>query len=126
MDGIPISAGLVTTVANSTTANQVQNTYDYVGAGKLLLFAKSSATGVQANLFVAGNQIANRTLIPFTGTAGTLDTSANLVAAGNTFGGRVELTFTNTTAGTPTVDFLLMFQGIPIVGRALGRILGGR
>jgi len=124
MSGIPISAGRATLVASSTTANQVQNTYDYVSAGRLALFAKSSAIGVQANLFVSGNQICNRLSIPFVGTAGTLDTSANLLAAGNTLGGRVELTFTETAAGTPTVEWVLTFQGIPIAGKLLSRLTG--
>ena len=124
MSGIPIASGLVSVTANSTSSNQVQNTYDYVGVGRLTLFAKSSATGVQANLFVSGNQVCNRLLIPFTGTAGTMDTSANMVAAGNTLGGRVELTFTNTTGGTLTADYLLTFLGIPIAGNAISRLLG--
>lgn len=125
MAGIPIASGsAVSVAANSTSSNQVQNTYDYVQAGRLALFARGSATGLQANLFVSGNQICNRLAVVFTGTAGALDTSAHLLAAGNTLGGRVELTFTNTTAGALTIDYVLTYQGIPIASRALSRLFG--
>lgn len=122
MQGIPISAGAATALSTTETANQVQNTYDYVGAGRLHLYAKASAATVLANLFVNGTQVCRRLPIMFTGTAGTIDTSANLVTSVNTLGGRVELTFVATT-GTPTVDFLLTFEGIPL-GRGISRLLG--
>lgn len=125
MAGLPIaSTSALSVAANATSANQVQNTYDYVKAGILSVFAKSSATGIQVNLFVQGNQICNRLAVPFTGTAGTLDTSANYIGGGGTLGGRVEWTFTNTTAGALTVDSILTFQGIPIAGTALSRLFG--
>lgn len=114
-----------TAFATSTTesANQVQNTYDYVGPGELKLYAKASAATVLCNLFVAGTQVIRNQLIPFTGTAGTMDTSANLVTAVPTLGGRVELTFRATTA-TPTVDFLLTHSGLGAIGRGISRLLG--
>jgi hypothetical protein len=52
-----------------------------------------------------------------------MDTSAHLITSVPTAGGRVELTFVATT-GTPTVDYLLTFEGIPIVGKAISRLLG--
>lgn len=126
MPGIPIATTQALSVAaNATSANQVQNLYDYLfSSGTLNLFCKSSAVGMQVNLFVQGNTIAKSLAIPFTGTAGTIDTSANLVASGGTLGGRVELTFTNTTAGALTVDSLLTFRGIPIAGGILRRLAG--
>lgn len=122
MQGIPIAAGAATALSTTETANQVQNTYDYVGAGRLHLYAKASAATVLANLFVNGTQVCRRLPVMFTGTAGTIDTSANLVTSVNTLGGRVELTFVATT-GTPTVDYLLTFEGIPL-GRGIARLLG--
>jgi len=122
MQGTVIAAGAATALSTSETANLVQNTYDYVGAGKLTLYAKASAATVLANLFVNGNQVLRRIPVVFTGTAGTIDTSANLVTSVNTLGGRIELTFVATT-GTPTVDYLLTFEGIPL-SRGIARLMG--
>lgn len=121
--GTVIAAGAATSLSTTETSNLVQNTYDYVGAGQLKLYAKASAATVLCNLFVNGVQILRRTPIMFTGTAGTIDTSANLITSVPTIGGRVELTFVATT-GTPTVDYLLTFEGIPVVGKAISRLMG--
>jgi hypothetical protein len=121
--GTVIAAGAATALSTTETANLVQNTYDYVGAGQVKLYAKASAATVLANLFINGTQILRRVPIMFTGTAGTIDTSANLITSVPTLGGRVELTFVATT-GTPTVDYLLTFEGVPVVGRALSKLFG--
>jgi len=121
--GTVIAAGAATALSTTETANLVQNTYDYIGAGQLKLYAKASAATVLANLFINGVQVLRRTPIMFTGTAGTIDTSANLITSVPTMGGRVELTFVATTA-TPTVDYLLTFEGVPVVGRALSKLFG--
>jgi len=120
--GIPIAMDTALALSTTETANLIQNTYDYVSLGKLHLYAKASAATVLGNLFVNGSQIVRRLKVPFTGTAGTLDTSANLVASVPTAGGRVELTFVATT-GTPTVDYMLCFEGVPL-GRAISRFIG--
>lgn len=122
--GLPIASKAALALSTTESANQVQATYDYVGPGKLRLYAKASAATVICNLFVNGQQVCRNLPITFTGTAGTIDTSANLVTEINTFGGRVELTFTATTA-TPTVDFLLTHEGVPIIS-PLVRALRGR
>ena len=49
-------------------------------------------------------------LIPFTGTAGTLDVSAHIIVSQVIQGGRVELFFRNTTAGALTVNYMLLFE----------------
>ena len=121
--GTVIAAGAATTLSTTETSNLVQNTYDYVGAGQLKLYAKASAATVLCNLFVNGVQVLRRYPVIFTGTAGTIDTSANLITSVPTAGGRVELTFVATT-GTPTVDYQLNFEGIPIVSKALSRLMG--
>lgn len=121
--GTVIAAGAATALSTTETANVVQNTYDYITAGQLKLYAKASAATVLCSLFVQGVQILRRVPIMFTGTAGTIDTSANLITSVPTMGGRVELTFVATT-GTPTVDYLLTFEGIPVVGRALSKLFG--
>lgn len=121
--GIVIAAGAATSLSTTATANLVQSTYDYIGAGQLKLYAKASAATVLCNLFVSGIQILRNFPVVFTGTAGTLDTSANLVTSAPTMGGRVELTFV-ATAATPTVDYLLTYEGVPVVGRAISKLFG--
>lgn len=121
--GTVIASGAATALSTTETANLVQNTYDYITAGQLKLYAKASAATVLCNLFVQGIQVLRRVPIMFTGTAGTISTSDNLVTSVPTAGGRVELTFVATT-GTPTVDYLLTFEGIPVVGRAISKLFG--
>lgn len=121
--GTVIAAGAATSLSTTATSNLVQNTYDYIGAGQLKLYAKASAATVLCDLFVNGVQVLRRFPVVFTGTAGTLDTSANLVTSVPTLGGRVELTFVATT-GTPTIDYLLTFEGVPVVGRAISKLMG--
>lgn len=122
--GLPIAAGAATALSTSESSNLVQNTFDYISAGRLNFYAKASAATVLANLFINGTQVCRRLPITFTGTAGTIDTSANLVTSVPTLGGRVELTFVATT-GTPTVDYLLTFEGVPL-GAAISRLTGRR
>jgi len=119
--GLVIAAGAATALSTTETANLITNTYDYLGAGQIKLYARASAATVLVNLFIQGVQVCRRTPIVFTGTAGALDTSAHLITSVPTAGGRMELTFVATT-GTPTVDYLVTFEGIPIVGRALGAL----
>lgn len=123
--GLPIASGTAVSLSTTESANQIQATYDNVLPGKLKLFAKGSDATVRVNFFVNGQQICRRMQLSSSGTAGTLDTSANLVAEVNTLGGRVELTFVATT-GTPTVDFLVTHEGIPLVGNVLSRLMGRR
>ncbi len=122
--GVVLGADTALSLSTTETGNLVQNTYDYIGAGVLTLYAKASASTVKCNLFVAGSQILRGIKIPFTGTAGTLSTADNKVTAVKTLGGRVELTFVATT-GTPTIDYQLVHEGIPM-GSALSRFMGRR
>jgi len=121
--GTVIAGNAALSLSTTETANLVQNTYDYIGAGQLKLYAKASAATVLVNLFVNGVQVLRRLPVMFTGSAGTIDTSANLITSVPTLGGRVELTFVATSA-TPTVDYLLTFEGVPVVGRAISKLLG--
>lgn len=121
--GIPIASKTAFALSTTESANQVQATYDYVGPGKLRLFAKGSDATPRVNLFINGQQVCRNMQLFSSGTAGTLDTSANLVAEIPTMGGRVELTFVATT-GTPTVDFVLTHEGVPILGNVMRAIRG--
>lgn len=122
--GLPVASGTAVALSTTESANQVQATYDYVTPGRLRLYAKGSDATVRVNLFINGQQVCRRMQLSSSGTAGTLDTSANLIADINTMGGRVELTFVATT-GTPTVDYLLTHEGIPLISPIM-RALRGR
>jgi len=114
MQGIPIATGNTVALTTADSADQIQGTYQYIGIGTLHLYARGSLASVLVNLFVDGKQICRRLAVPFFGTTGALDTSAHLVTSARTAGGRVELNFAATT-GTPTVDYILTHEGIPIL-----------
>lgn len=122
--GLPIASGQTIALTTAESSNQVTQTYDYIGPGRLRLFAKGSDANVRCNLFINGQQVLRRAQI-FFGTTGTMSTSDNLVADVPTMGGRVELTFVATT-GTPTVDYLLTHEGVPVIGNILGKMFGRR
>lgn len=88
--GQGLSLAQKSTFALSTTesANQVTATYDYIGPGKLMLYALPSDATVRCNLFVNGVQILRNSPIGWFGTTGAMDTSANLITAVNTMGGK--------------------------------------
>jgi len=108
---IVISSGSATSIsANAKSADQVSGQYQHVGKGKFILIALASATGLNATCSVGGINLVNDEVIPYTGTAGTIDASAHVIASQTLNGGRVELFFRNTTAGALTADYLLMFE----------------
>lgn len=120
--GLPIASRQALALSTTESSNLVMATYDYVGPGKIKLFAKGSDANVRVNLFINGQQVLRNSQV-FVGTAGTLDTSANLVCEIPTLGGRVELTAV-ATQGTPTIDLLATHEGVPIVGNILKAIRG--
>lgn len=104
------SGSAVSVAANTKSADQVSGQYQYTKRGKFTLIAKSSATGMNVTCQVGGLAIVDDKVIPFTGTAGTLDISANILASQLMEGGRVELFLRNTTGGAVTADYQLLFD----------------
>lgn len=104
------SKSALSVAANAKSADQVTGQYEFVGKGKFTLIALGSATGLNVSCSVGGVNLVNDQAIPFTGTAGTIDTSAHVIASQVLGGGRIELFFRNTTVGALTVDFILMFE----------------
>jgi hypothetical protein len=104
------SGSAVSTAANTKSADQVSGEYQYVGRGKFTLVAKGSATGMNITCAVGGISLSNDKAIPYTGTAGTIDTTANVIASQVMNGGRVELFLRNTTGGALTTDYILYFE----------------
>lgn len=104
------SGSAVSTAANTKSADQVSGNYQYTGKGKFTLIALGSATGMNVTCKVGGISMVDDQPIPFTGTAGTIDTSAHVIANQVMNGGRVELFLRNTTGGALTTDYLLLFE----------------
>lgn len=103
--------------ANAESANVISGaTYDYIQAGTLTLFARGSATGLQFSCFVNAKLLVRNQDIPYFGTSGALSSSDHWCWSAGTLGGRVELYFRNTTAGALTVDYNLIFDGVPFGG----------
>jgi len=100
----------LSTAANTKSADLVSGQYEFVGKGKFILAAISSATGMNIELRIGGVTIVGDQVIPWTGTAGTLDISANTIASQTLNGGRVELFIRNTTGGALTTDLILLFE----------------
>jgi len=123
MQGQPIAQGQQA-LSTTITANLVDDLYEYIDAGTLHFYCGGSDANVRIDLFVHGMQILRRAALPFTVAAGALDTSAHLVASVPTLGGKIELLGIATT-GTPTMSFLLAFEGI-MGGRILSRLFGRR
>lgn len=107
---VTVASGISTPGANTQTANLVSLDYEFIGPGTVSIVAKSSATGIYAYLAVGGVLVCNDQLIPFTGTAGTLDMMSNVMASQQVKGGRVVFRLFNKTgtAGT-TADYLVLF-----------------
>jgi len=108
---IVISSGSATSLAaNTKSADRVSGQYQHVGSGRFTLVGLASATGMNVTCSVGGINLVNDEVVPFTGTAGTIDTSAHVITSQILNGGRVELFFRNTTGGAVTTDHILLFE----------------
>jgi len=107
---VVVASGIYTTSANTKSADLVSGGFQFVGKGKITLAAKASATAPAITCAVGGINLVNDQKIPYTGTAGTLSINDNIIASQVMNGGRVELFIREITGGTPTVDYLLLFE----------------
>jgi len=99
----------LSTAANTKTADLITGRNQYVGKGRLQLFAKGSATGMNITLNCGGVALMDDNAIPFFGAAGSLDVNAHGIVDQVVAGGRVELFLRNTTGGALTTDYLVIF-----------------
>lgn len=104
------SGSAVSVAANTKSSDQVSGQYQYTGKGNYTLVSFASATGMNVTCKVNGVSLVDDQSIPFTGTAGNIDTSAHIVANQIMAGGRNELFFRNTTGGALTVDYMFLFE----------------
>lgn len=99
-------------LTGAKSPDQITGRNQYVNKGRIQFFAKASvvtALGIRATLNVGGVALMDDQLVPYSGATGLLDVSANGMIDQVVSGGRVELFFRNDSAGTLTVDFLVLF-----------------
>lgn len=110
---ITVSSGVALSLTTGLkTADQVTGRNQYVGKGRIQLVARGSAaaaTGIRATLNVGGVSLMDDQMVPFAGTAGALSVKDHMVIDQVVAGGRVELFFRNDSAGTLTVDYVVLF-----------------
>jgi hypothetical protein len=101
--------GVSTPGANTKTADLATGTYTIVPKGTVVtLYAKGSATGINATLLVGGIPLINDQPLVGIGTAGTINRLNDAIVSVKTNGGKIELYLRNTTAtaGT-TCDYIV-------------------
>lgn len=103
------SGNTISTAANTKSADQVTGRNQYVGKGRIQLFARGSATGMNTTLNVGGIALVDDNAIPYFGAAGSLSVNDHGVIDQVVAGGRVELFLRNTTGGALTTDYLILF-----------------
>jgi len=94
------------------SADQVTGRNQYVGKGRIQVIARGSAaasTGIRQTVNVGGVALIDDQLVPYTGTAGALSVRDHMIIDQVVAGGRVECFFRNDSAGTLTVDFMILF-----------------
>lgn len=93
--------------ANTKSADQITGTYQFVPFDcELTVYSRSSATGMNIQLFVNGQALMNDLSVPFFGTSGALSKNDHEVASfAIPAGSRIEFYARNTTAGALTIDF---------------------
>jgi hypothetical protein len=94
------------------SADQVTGRNQYVGKGRIQLVARASAAaalGIRCTLNVGGVALVDDQMLPWAGTAGAMTIKDHMVIDQIVAGGRVECFFRNDSAGTLTVDYLILF-----------------
>jgi hypothetical protein len=103
--------------SNAMTANQLGLNplsgwqYEYIPwPAQVIVLVRASATGVVATVYSGSETIQERSPVQAGGTAGTTPSELNTppVAWQAAAGDRLKLTIDNTTAGTPTVDGVII------------------
>jgi hypothetical protein len=108
--GYPIyTAQGLSTGAYTKTANLITGRNQFLGKGRLQVWAKGSAIGMNISIAIGGVAIMDDLPVPSIGTTGTLSTNDNAIIDQVVAGGVAELYFRNTTVGALTMDALVTF-----------------
>lgn len=106
------SANTLSLTTGAKSTDQVTGRNQYVGKGRIQLVARASAaaaTGIRCTLNVGGVALIDDQYVTFAGATGGLSVKDHMMIDQAVSGGRVELFFRNDSAGTLTVDYLLLF-----------------
>ena len=110
---ITVSSGnALSIVAGAKSADVIVGRNQYVGKGRLQVCARgsaSAATGIRMTVNVGGVALCDDAMVSFTGTTGAISVRDHMMIDQVVAGGRVETTFRNDSAGTLTVDYLVLF-----------------
>ena len=108
--GYPISTAQgLSTGAYTKTANLITGRNQFLQKGRIQLWAKGSAIGMNLSVVVGGVAIMDDLAVPSIGTTGTLSTNDNAIIDKVVAGGVAEFYLRNTTAGGLTMDYILAF-----------------
>lgn len=106
------SANTLSLTTGTKSAEQISGVNQYVGKGRIQVFAKASAaasTGIRMSFSAGGVPLADDTMVSYAGSTGTLSVKDNVMVDQVIAGGRLSLTFRNDSAGTLTTDYLVVF-----------------
>jgi len=108
--GYPIATGVtVSTAAYTKTANLITNRNQFLGKGRLQVFALGDAVGMNITLNVGGVSIADDLpIVPF-GTTGGLNVAQHQIVDQVVAGGVAEFFLRNTTIAARTTDYIVLF-----------------
>jgi len=99
----------LSTAANTKTADLVTGRNQYVQKGRIQVYARGSAAGMNLTLNVGGVALMDDQVIPYFGATGGLDVNAHGIIDQVVAGGRIELFLRNTSGGALTTDYLILF-----------------
>jgi hypothetical protein len=99
----------LSTAANTKTADLVSGVNQFVPAGTIELFARSSAAGMNHSLTVNSVPLVDDQPISFFGATGALSTNDHKIINQKINGGRIQYFLRNTTGGALTTDYQINF-----------------
>jgi hypothetical protein len=106
------SGNTLSLTAGTKSADQVTGRNQYVGKGRIQVIARESAAaalGVRCTVNVGGVALIDDQMIPYAGATGGLSVRDHMIIDQIVAGGRVEAFFRNDSAGTLTVDYMIVF-----------------
>lgn len=110
---IVVASGNTLSLTTGTkSADQVTGRNQYVGKGRIQVIARASAaaaTGIRATVNVGGIALIDDQMVTFAGATGGLSVKDHMIIDQVVAGGRVECYFRNDSAGTLTIDYLVLF-----------------
>jgi len=104
------TAQALSTSAYTKSVEQVVGRNQILPKGRIQLYAKGSAAGMNISLNVGGVPLMDDLAVPSIGTTGSLSTQDNAIVDQVISGGFVSLIFRNTTAGALTMDYIVIAE----------------